>query len=268
MNKIKIQKIDNIPENLEKIKSAPKELYFQGNLELLDKPIIAIIGTRRPSQYSRNITYSLANKLSKSGFAIISGGAMGTDILAHKGAMPNTISVMANSLDIIYPKINSSTIKEMAEKSLLISEYYENITAHPKRFIHRNRLIIGLADIVIVIEADSKSGSSQSMRIAKQMKKEIFVLPHRIGESTETNLYLENMEAQAIFDIDIFVENMKTLFGVKEKIENNKNGDSILDFCKISPTYEEAFGKFGNKLFEYELDGKIEILNGCVVVTS
>jgi len=265
---MQIKKIDNIPKSLTTIKSVPKELYFQGNLELLKKPTIAIIGTRRPSQYSRNITYSLANRLANNGFVIISGGAMGTDILAHKGAMPNTISVMANSLDIIYPKINENIIKEMSEKSLLISEYSENITAHPKRFIHRNRLIIGLADIVIVIEADSQSGSSQSMRIAKEMQKSIFVLPHRIGESTETNLYLENGEAQAIFDIDVFLENMKTLFGIAEKRKQNIETDSILEFCKNSPTYEDAFGKFGDKLFEYELDGKIEIHNGCVVVIS
>jgi len=264
---MKIKKIDNIPKNLQNIKSPPKELYFQGNLELLQKPIIAIIGTRRPSQYSRNITYSLSNRLADSGFVIVSGGAMGTDILAHKGAMPNTISVMANSLDIIYPKINTNTIKEMAEKSLLISEYSENITAHSKRFIHRNRLIIGLADIVIIIEADSKSGSSQSMRIAKEMKKDIFVLPHRIGESTETNRYLENGDAQAIFNVDTFLVNMKTLFGIEKQV-SNKKADSILEFCKSSPTYEETFNKFGNKLFEYELDGKIEILNGCVVITS
>ena len=266
-----IKKLDIIPKVLLEIKSPPKELYFQGNLGLLEKPIIAIIGTRRPSQYSRNTTYILANKLSKSGFVIVSGGAMGTDILAHKGSFPSTISIMANSLDIIYPKTNSETIKDMAKNSLLISEYSENISAHPKRFIHRNRLIIGLADIVIVIEADQKSGSSQSMRIAKEMNKEIYVLPHRVGESLETNNYLETGTAKAIYNIDNFVENMKDLFGVEsEEIKSkiSKNSDSILEFCKSSPTYEEAFRKFGDALFEYELNGDIEIINGSVIVAN
>ena len=264
-----IQKLDIIPKNLLEIKSPPKELYFQGDLELLSKPKIAIVGTRKPSQYSRNITYSLANQLSKNGFVIVSGGAMGTDILAHKGAFPNTISIMANSLDIIYPKTNSEMIKTMAKDSLLISEYKEGISAHPKKFIHRNRLIVGIADIVIIIEADLKSGSAQTMRIATEMKKDIYVLPHRIGESFETNNYLENGKAQAIYSIENFVENMKTLFGVEKREDSSsKKLDSVLEFCKNSPTYEEAFLKFGNTLFEYELNEEIEIINNIVIVKT
>jgi len=264
-----IQKLDIIPKPLLQIKSAPKELYFQGDLELLSKPKIAIIGTRRPSQYSRTFTYLLANQLSKNGFVIVSGGAIGIDVLAHKGAYPETISIMANSLDYIYPKINSQIIRNMAENSLLISEYSKNISANPKRFIHRNRLIIGLADVVIVIEAESKSGSSQSMRIATEMQKDIFVLPHRVGESTETNIYLENGKAQAIYDVDSFVENMKTLFGTEKNealdLKQPQKADSILEFCKSSPTYEDTFRKFGDLLFEYELNGDIEVINGLVI---
>ena len=267
---MKIQKLDSIPKTLLEIKSPPKNLYFQGKLELLKKPKVAIIGTRRPSQYSRNIAYSLANQLSKNGFVIVSGGAMGTDILAHKGAFPNTISIMANSLDIIYPKTNSGIIKDMAKESLLISEYEKEISAHPKRFIFRNRLIVGIADILIVVEADKKSGSSQTMRIALEMKKDIYVIPHQIDLSLETNSYLESGKAKGIYNIKNFVENMKILFDIKnlEESEEKKPMDQVLDFCKSSPSYEEAFLKFGNKLFEYELNGDIEIINGSVIVKT
>jgi len=267
---MKIQKLDIIPKNLLDAKSPPKNLYFQGNLELLSKPKIAIIGTRRPSQYSRNIAYSLANQLSKNGFVVVSGGAMGTDILAHKGSFPNTISIMANSLDIIYPKTNSETIKAMAKESLLLSEYEENITAHPKKFIHRNRLIVGISDIVIIIEADEKSGSSQTMRLAIEMKKDIYVIPHQIGSSIETNSYLESGKAKGIYSIENFVENMKILYGFEDgkDSEFKKEIDPVLEFCKNSPTYEEAFVKFGNTLFEYELNGDIDIVNGSVIVKT
>ena len=270
-----IQKLDIIPNSLLNIKSSPKELFFLGNMELLSKPKIAIVGTRRPSQYSKNFIYSLANKLSKNGFVVVSGGAIGTDILAHQSSFPDTISVMANSLDIIYPKTNSEMIRAMSKDALLISESRENVPAHPKKFIHRNRLIVGLADILIVIEADKKSGSSQTMRIAMEMGKKIYVLPHRIGESLETNSYLENGQAQGIYDIDNFIDNLKSLYGLDCKDDQGKmiqpekkEFDSVLDFCKTSPTYEEAFAKFGDTLFEYELNGDIEVVNGFVILKN
>ena len=266
---MEIKKLDNIPKNLLNIKKPPKELYFQGNLELLKKPKIAIVGARKASQYSRNFTLSLSSRLSKAGFVVVSGGALGIDILAHEGSFPNTIGIMANSLDYIYPKTNEKLIKKMAEESLLLSEYFKGITAHPKRFIHRNRLIITLADIVVVVEADLNSGSSQSIRIALENNKPLFVPPHRVGESLATNILLENGQAKGIFDIDNFIENMKILFETEIAPTQNNNYDevdAVLLFCQSAPSYEEAFQKFGDKLFEYELEGKIEVKNGTVIV--
>lgn len=262
-DEIPILKMETIPKELQKIKYPPKELFYQGRLELLDKPKIAIVGTRRPNQYSRRVTYILASQLSKLGIVVVSGGAIGTDIIAHRGAFPNTISVMANSLDIVYPKSNRDMIQKMAIESLLISESERGVTAHPKRFIHRNRLIIGLSDIVIVIEADKNSGSARNLKIAEETRKPLYVLPHRLDESLATNEYLEQGKAKAIYNIDHFLDEVVERFQVSkvEKVEK----DEFMEFCKNSPTYEEAFQKFGDVLFEKELYGEVEIINGRVI---
>jgi DNA processing protein len=257
-----------IPEQLKNIKSSPKELFYQGDKNLLDKQKVSIVGSRKASQYTKQSIYLIAKELSKLGFAIVSGGAMGTDISAHRGSFPNTISVMANSLDIIYPKTNSDLIKSMAEESLLISEYEIGVPAHPKRFIHRNRLIIGLGDFVIIGEAELKSGTSQSMRIAREMNKEIFVLPHRLGESEETNLYLQQGVVKGIFHLQTFLDEIKERYKVIDNLFSvAENEDPFIQFCRKNPTYEELFNEFGEKVFEYELDGKFEVVNGRVVAT-
>jgi DNA processing protein len=254
-----------IPESLKKIKSPPKELFYQGDTSLLEKPKVAIVGTRKASQYTKQSILSISRELSKIGIVVVSGGALGTDISAHRGAFPNTISIMANSLDIIYPKTNSDLIKQMAEKSLIISESEFGVPAHPKRFINRNRLIIGISDFVIIGEADSRSGTSQSMRIAREMGKEIFVLSHRMGESAETNLYLKTGWAKGIFNLDNFIDEIKNRYGVKEDLLSIADKeDPFLEFCKTNPTYEELFSKFGDEVFEYELDGKFEVIGGRV----
>jgi DNA processing protein len=153
----------------------------------------------------------------------------------------------------------------MAEKSLLISESEFGVPAHPKRFIHRNRLIIGLADFVIIGEAEARSGTSQSMRIAREMKKEIFVLSHRMGESEETNIYLKTGWAKGIYNLESFIEGIRNRYEIEENLFSvAEKEDPFIAFCKTNPTYEELFNKFGDEVFEYELDGKFEVIGGRV----
>ncbi len=259
------------------ISKPPQELYFVGNSELLNLPKIAIVGSRNPLQYSREIAKNLASVLSQNGIAVISGGAFGIDIVVHRASLPNTIAVMANSLDYIYPKGNEKDIIDIANNGLLLSEYEKNVPAHPMKFIGRNRLMVGLSSVVIAIEADLDSGTSQTMRLAKEMGKPIYVIPHRLGESMATTQYLTSGHAKLIVDIHDFVSNIKMLLGVginyKDKTETDKNNsheakynDEVLKYCSKNPTYEEAFRKFGDKLFERELFGEIEISNGIVKV--
>ena len=248
----------NIPE-LNSMKKYPKDIFYKGNLGLLKKEKISIIGTRRPSSYTKFQTAKIASELSKRGVCIVSGAAMGVDSISHQNAgVNNTIAVMANGLDIKYPSVNKSIIIGIENEGLTLSQFEVGFKATPWSFVVRNEIVVSLGDILIVTEADLKSGSMRSVEFALKMKKKIYVLPHRIGESEGTNYLLKNNLATAIYDIDEFMDG----FGSTCK----ENCDDFLEYCKTNPTYEEALKKYGDKVFEYELEGKIEVYNGTIKI--
>jgi len=267
MEKFSVDQVDNIPEKLQNIKQPPMELFYQGNIELLYRPTISIVGSRRPTPYTKTLIYELSSRLSKIGFSIVSGGALGSDIEAHRGAFPNTIGVMANSLDYIYPKTNKNNIINMRDNGgLLLSENREGVAPHTKRFVHRNRLIIGLSDIVVVAQADERSGTLQSINIALKEDRKVYVFPQRIDESRATNRLIANRKVNLIYDIDHFIDEVSHRF--KFELENRDLDDPFLKFCQTNPTYDELFEKFSDQIFEYEFEGKIEIRDGIVFLTT
>ena len=230
---------------MQKIKIKEFELFYKGNLELLNKPKIAIVGSRKASKYTKEITFLLSKKLSKK-YVIISGGALGVDTEAHKGAFPNTIFVSPSSLDIIYPKANENLIKNIYKNALAISEYEKNYRPYKYTFLQRNRIIVALSEFVIIAEAEKESGSMRSFEWAKKYEKKVYVLPHRINESSGTRYLAATNQAEVIWDIDEFCKSLG--------IEDNKNIISL----------NEAIKKYGDKIYEMELEGKVNIKNGKV----
>jgi DNA processing protein len=221
-------------------------LFYKGDISLLDKPKIAIVGTRRPSQYSKTITAKLSKLLSKK-YVIVSGGAMGIDAIAHQNAS-STIMVSPSSLDIIYPKINKSLIENIANNHLIVSEYEKEYKPRPYSFVQRNRIVVGISEFVIIIEAEENSGSMRSFEIAKKLGKKIYTIPHRIGDSKGTNYLATTNQAEVIWDIEAFIDSLNI----------NSNSGDIID-------YNEAFNIYGDKLFEMELNGEISIRDGKVI---
>ena len=248
-------------DELTSMKKYPNELFYIGNTKLLNKEKISIVGTRRPSFYTKEFTYKLASKLSDSNICIVSGAAMGVDSIAHQGAKSNnTIAVVANGLDIRYPSVNKNLIIDIEKNGLMISAYKEKEKARNYTFVLRNEIVVALGDILIVTEADINSGSLTSVEYALKMGKKVYTLPHRLNESLGTQALLKKGLIEAIYDIDKFIE---TISGTTLKTENS---DEVLNYCKTNPTYEEAMNKFANKIFEYELEGKIKIENARVIV--
>lgn len=253
-----IKKLDQIPQKLLELKKPPEALFYTGDIGLLDSQInVAIIGTRKPNPYTKALTSTLAKELSKCGANIISGGALGVDIIAHQNSLPKTIMIAPSSLDYIYPSANAHIIKEIAQKSLIISEYEKNFLPKKYSFLQRNRLVIGLSDIVIIPQADLNSGSMQSAKMALDCNKPLYVLPHRLNESLGTNNLLQKNLAKAIYDIYDFIASLKL---------TAPQYDAILDFCSKNNDFEEAYLKFGDRLLEYELDGKIKRENNKVIL--
>jgi DNA processing protein len=250
--------IETISE-LELMKKYPKELFYKGNLDLLKRPKVSIVGTRRPSNYTRQFTYTLAKALAKRGVCVVSGAAMGVDTIAHEGATPsNTIAVVANGLDIRYPVINKNLISSIENEGLVLSQFNDGFRATGWSFVVRNEVVVALGDILIVTEAELNSGSMRSVEFAQKMGKQIFVLPHRLGESSGTNHLLNEGEASVIQNIETFVSR----FGYEVNDETTK--DAFFYFCQKSPTFDESLEKFGEKVYEAELEGIITIQNGIV----
>jgi len=255
-----MKKITHHILELDNMKKYPLEISYEGNIELLKKKKISIIGTRKPSKYSRMMIQNIASALSNAGICIVSGGAMGIDAIAHNGAgSHNTIAILPCGIDIKYPAVNNNLLSNIGQNGLLLSQFREGATAKPYSFVIRNEVVVALGDVLIVGEADLNSGSMHSVEFALAMGKDIYVLPHQIGESRATNKLLEEGKAKAIYDIDKFVSKFSNII--------SKNSDDFLEFCKHNPTYEEALKKFPQRVFEAELSGEIEIKNAIVFLS-
>jgi len=255
-----IFKIEKRIAELEEMKKYPSELYGIGNLELLERTKISIVGTRRPSQYTQYASRDLAKALSNRGVCIVSGAAMGVDAIVHDAAgADNTIAVMANSLDIRYPSVNRKLIEQIENRGLVVSQFSKTTKAAPWSFVVRNEVVVALGEILIVTEADEKSGSMRSVEYALRMGKEIYVLPHRLGESRGTNRLLQEGLAKPIYDIESFANN----YGVVPN-SSEVEKDDFFYFCQTTPTLDDAVAKYNDRVYEAELEGLIEIHNGLI----
>ena len=257
-----IKKIDFHIPKLESMKKYPKDLYYIGNTNLLKKRKISIVGSRHPNQYSTQMIEQISSRLSNADICIVSGGAIGIDTIAHKAAGLNTIMIAGTGLDKRYPSINTNMIKDIETNSLILSQFKEGIPSYRYNFPIRNELVVVLGEILIVAYAGMNSGTMRSVEYALKMKKEIYVLPHRIGQSEGTNELLKTSKAKAIYNIDEFISKFTndSSLNIKE--------DKFLKYCQTNPSYDEAVNKYGQKVFEYDLLGKIHILNGKILISS
>ncbi len=168
------------PEKLKEIFDPPPVLYIKGELKPEDNLALAVVGTRRITNYGREVTESLVRQLASSGLTIVSGLARGVDSLAHKTAVENncrTIAVLGCGVDIVYPAQNVLLAKEIIKNGALVSEYPPGTEPIPGHFPARNRIISGLALGTLVTEADEKSGSLITASLALEQNREVFAVP-------------------------------------------------------------------------------------------
>lgn len=184
-NDIKIINIsdDNYPAKLKNIYAPPITIFAKGDISLLNSKSIAIVGSREPSKYGIYVAEKFSKELSKEGITIVSGLARGIDTFAHVGALSSfgkTIAVLGSGIDIVYPKENAKYYREISEKGLIISEYIVGTAPESKNFPQRNRIISGLSDGVLVVEARKNSGTMITTDFALEQGKELYVIPGNI----------------------------------------------------------------------------------------
>lgn len=191
--KVIYQANQTYPEKLNKIYAPPAKIYLLGDEMILNKPSIAIVGCRQASDYGKKVAFRFAYELAKHGIVIISGLARGIDTYAHLGtvkANSPTIAILGSGLGHIYPAENKGLCKEIIKNGGAILTEYEP-TAKPEKmhFPARNRLISGLSNGVIVVEAKEKSGTLITVDYALEQGKDVFIVP---GNITSNNSYGTN----------------------------------------------------------------------------
>ena len=174
------------PERLREIPDSPSCIYYKGRLPEKEEHTVGIIGARDGTDYGKAVARNLARELTKYGISIISGMAYGIDSAAHIGALDakgKTYAVLGCGVNICYPSVNQRLYYSILERGGIISEYAPGSPPLPHHFVARNRLIAGLSDILLVVEAREKSGTFITVDRALEQGKQVFAIPGRITDS-------------------------------------------------------------------------------------
>lgn len=168
------------PDRLREIDQSPPVLYVRGQLSQEDFPSIAIVGTRRITQYGRQVARELASELARTGFTVVSGLARGVDAVAHEAALEaggRSIAVLGSGVDVIYPPENRRLAEQMIANGAVVSDYPPGTQPEAMNFPPRNRIISALAHAVVVVEAGEKSGALITAAFAADQGREVFAVP-------------------------------------------------------------------------------------------
>jgi DNA processing protein len=171
------------PPRLREIYDPPVVLFARGRTELLQSPMLGVVGTRRPTPYGSAVAEKLAADLALAGITITSGMARGIDTTAQRSTLTvggNTVAVFGCGVDLVYPAENRKLATELVEKGLLISEFPMGAPAYPQNFPIRNRIISGMSVGVLVVEGAQYSGSAITARMALDQQREVFAVPGSI----------------------------------------------------------------------------------------
>lgn len=175
---------DKYPQKLKKIYNPPIVLYIKGNMSILDNKSMGVVGCRLCTEYGKTVAIHMAYDLAKNNINVISGLARGIDKYSHMGAIAakgKTIAVVGTGLDITYPKENEELAKKIIETGgAIVSEYIVGTKPEKKNFPERNRIVSGLSDAVIVVEAREKSGTFITVDYALEQGKDVYAVPGNI----------------------------------------------------------------------------------------
>ncbi len=175
------------PDAFRSLPDAPFLLFAVGDLDLLKRPSIGIVGTRSPTHYGRQAAASLAGDLARSGYLVTSGMAKGIDAEAHTASLDagaGTVGVLGNGIDVVYPQENRKLFDRVRAEGLLVTELPPGEAPRAGNFPRRNRLIAAVAEGVLVVEMGEKSGAQHTVTYALELGKEVFAVPGPIGSAT------------------------------------------------------------------------------------
>ncbi|MFA7381287.1 MAG: DNA-processing protein DprA [Bacteroidia bacterium] len=272
------------PERLKNCEDGPVVLYHLGETNLNAARILAIVGTRKNTDYGRAFTEQLLNELQNSGCLIVSGMAYGIDIIAHKAALQNnlpTVGVMAHGLHTLYPSAHKSTAKKMIENGGgLLTEFRSTQNTDKENFPKRNRIVAGMCDATVVIETAFKGGAIITAELANDYNRDVFAVPGRANDTMSegcNQLIRKNKAALIQSGADLLemmgwqpANNKRTaktsmllnLTIEEQSIVNLFNGQPKLGIDEISMRLESDSGTVALTLLDMEFKGIIRSLPG------
>lgn len=270
---------ERYPERLRPIADSPAALFVRGDLPEEHKPCAAIVGARNCSHYGRDIAEYLGRELGKHGVQIVSGLALGVDGAGHRGALQAqapTFGVLGCGITTCYPPENYAIYEKMISCGGVLSEYAPGIPPLAGNFPARNRIISGLSDAVLVIEAREKSGALITAEFALEQGKEVFALPGRVTDrlSKGCNQLLLNGASLLLSEeevLDFFSLKYQKKLNVYEKSINGlaKHQKMLYSFLDSEPKYLEQIVKGTGLTVSACLNGLMELeLQGYIMQTA
>lgn len=270
------------PEQLREIKNPPSRLYAKGNIQLLKEFGIAVVGSRKNTQYGERMCKSFVKNLVNYNIAVISGLAEGIDSIAHTTCLKNsgkTIAILPSGLENIYPSKNRELANEIIKNGgLLLSEYENYVKADSNKFLERNRIVAGLARGTLVVEGGIRSGTSVTARCTLKSGNPVFCIPSSIENSkgiTPNELIKKGCNLiTEINDILNYFPNIKFVYKEQKKsdvyIDIPENlidvykviTDSPKDANEISKILEKSISEVNYKLTLLQLEDKITEISG------
>ena len=270
------------PEQLREIKNPPSRLYAKGNIQLLKEFGIAVVGSRKNTQYGERMCKSFVKNLVNYNIAVISGLAEGIDSIAHTTCLKNsgkTIAILPSGLENIYPSKNRELANEIIKNGgLLLSEYENYVKADSNKFLERNRIVAGLARGTLVVEGGIRSGTSVTARYTLKSGNPVFCIPSSIENIkgiTPNELIKKGCNLiTEINDILNYFPNIKFVYKEQKKsdvyIDIPENlidvykviTDSPKDANEISKILEKSISEVNYKLTLLQLEDKITEISG------
>ncbi len=272
------------PQRLKAQEDGPVVLFIKGNSTLNFERTVGIVGTRNATDYGKSVTRKIIEDLAVYQPVIISGLAYGIDIEAHRLSLKTdlpTIGVLGSPIDQIYPAVHKSTAEQMLEKGALISEYPSGSKMAPGNFPARNRIIAGLSDALIVVEAAEKGGALITAEIAYSYDKEVFAVPGNLQSSFSEgcNQLIKKMKASIYTGPNDIAEALFWTKPGEQKVSkpsldlSSRNGEEKLilellldkkelEIDMISYQTGIPLGLLSSKLLELEFEGIIKSLPG------
>ncbi len=269
---------DDYPRLLREIFDPPLVLHVRGDRSILQRPSIAIVGSRRATPYGVNVAGKLGRELAAAGLTVVSGMARGIDAAAHRGALEcgATIAVMGTGIELVYPKSHRALSAEISNRGLLLSEFPRGTPPLARNFPMRNRLISGLVSGVIIVEANDRSGSLITARMAAEQGREVFAVPGPIfSDRSEGPHRLIQYGAKLLHSIEDLFEELPDLRPALDRAGTKHEHDPILELIpremgihpdQLALKTGRPAGQLAETLLRFEMDGKVSALPGGMYI--